>query len=733
MCICSAGSRFHLFNGRVVIWKIFHHYNNDEIVNRYSSSINYNHVVPSQEKKQYLLHAMSDSSEATVKRPLDAHVGPSENAAKKLKIEQRTQVDGIHEADVGITLFLSPELLGFRGQIKQRYTDFLVNEIDQEGKVIHLTDKGFKMPKKPQRSKEEVNAEKESEAARRQEFNVDPELRNQLVEIFGEEDVLKIESVYRTANKMETAKNFEDKSVRTKIHQLLREAFKNELESVTTDTNTFKIARSNRNSRTNKQEKINQTRDANGVENWGYGPSKDFIHFTLNKENKDTMEAVNVITKLLRVPSRVIRYAGTKDRRAVTCQRVSISKIGLDRLNALNRTLKGMIIGNYNFSDASLNLGDLKGNEFVVVIRDVTTGNSEVSLEEIVSNGCKSLSENGFINYFGMQRFGTFSISTHTIGRELLLSNWKKAAELILSDQDNVLPKSKEARKIWAETKDAALALKQMPRQCLAENALLYSLSNQRKEEDGTYSENAYYTAIMKIPRNLRTMYVHAYQSYVWNSIASKRIELHGLKLVVGDLVIDTSEKSPLISGIDDEDFDEDVREAQFIRAKAVTQEDIDSGKYTMEDVVLPSPGFDVLYPSNEELKQLYVDILKADNMDPFNMRRKVRDFSLAGSYRTVIQKPKSLEYRIIHYDDPSQQLVNTDLDILNNTRAKESGQKYMKAKLDRYMPDKGGEKTAVVLKFQLGTSAYATMALRELMKLETSRRGDMCDVKENI
>lgn len=62
------------------------------------------------------------------------------------------------------------------------------------------------MPKKPQRSKEEVNAEKESEAARRQEFNVDPELRNQLVEIFGEEDVLKIESVYRTANKMETAK-----------------------------------------------------------------------------------------------------------------------------------------------------------------------------------------------------------------------------------------------------------------------------------------------------------------------------------------------------------------------------------------------------------------------------------------------------------------------------------------------------------------------------------------------
>lgn len=685
-------------------------------------------------KPKSQLHIMSDLTDVTVKRSLDTTVESPENVAKKSKIEQQTQVDsGIHEADVGITYFLSPELSGFKGQIKQRYTDFLVNEIDQEGNVIHLTDKGFKMPKKPQRSREEVSAEREVEAARRQEFKVDPQLREELVEIFGEEDVSNIESVYRMANKMESAKSFEDKTVRTKIHQLLRQAFNNELESVTTDGNTFKIARSTRNSRTNKQEKINQTKDANGVENWGYGPSKDFVHFTLHKENKDTMEAVNVITKLLRVPSRVIRYAGTKDRRAVTCQRLSISRIGMDRLNALNKTLKGMVIGNYNFSDTSLNLGDLKGNEFVIVIRDVTAGDSEVTLEDIVKNGCTSLSENGFINYFGMQRFGTFSISTHTIGRELLLSNWEKAAELILSDQENVLPKSKEARKIWAETRDAALALKQMPRQCLAENSLLYSLSNQRKEDDGTYSANAYYTAIMKIPRNLRTMYVHAYQSYVWNSIASKRIELYGLKLVVGDLVIDDTEKPVSETSIDDDDFDEDVREARFVRAKAVTQEDIDSGKYTMEDVVLPSPGFDVLYPSNEELKQLYVDILKADNMDPFDMRRKVRDFSLAGSYRNVVQKPKSLEYKIIHYDDPSQQIANTDLDILNNTRAKESGQKYMKAKLDRYMPDKGGEKTAVVLKFQLGTSSYATMALRELMKLETSRRGDMCDVKQGI
>lgn len=658
-----------------------------------------------------------------------------ENDSKRVKgestekIENQITNDGIREADVGITHFISSGTGGFTGQIKQRYTDFLVHEIDNQGNVVHLLDKGFNMPKKQQPSTDEAKAQQDAEATRRQEFQVKPELRAELLNLLTETDVEKIESVYRSAQKMETTKSFEDKNVRTKIHQLLREAFNNELESVTTDHNTFKIARSGRNSRVNRQTLIEQNKDANGVENWGYGPTKDFLHFTLYKENKDTMDAVNLLTKFLRMPSRVVRFAGTKDRRAVTCQRLSVSRVGVDRLNALNRTLKGMVLGGYKFEDKNLNLGDLQGNEFVIVIRDTKVVNESESLEKILQSGTQSLTENGFVNYFGMQRFGTFSVSTHTIGKELLLDNWETAAELILSEQDNVLPKSREARKIWAETKDPILTMKNMPRQCIAENAILHSLSMQKNDGTG-FSSNAYYTAIMKIPRNLRTMYVHAYQSFVWNAVASERIALYGLHLIEGDLVISEKEESVVLDQIEDDDFDEDLRDAQFVRARPLTQNDIDSGKYSIEDIVLPTPGFDIVYPSNEKLSQLYIDIMKKDGMDPLNMKRKVRDFSLAGSYRNVIQKPVDLEYKIIHYSIPTQQLVNTDLEILNSHRARDNGQKYMKDKLERFVPDKGGDKTAVVLKFKLGVSAYATMALRELMKLESSRRGDMCDVK---
>jgi len=42
------------------------------------------------------------------------------------------------EAEVGITDYVSREPSGFEGVLKKRYTDFLVNEILPNGKVVHL-------------------------------------------------------------------------------------------------------------------------------------------------------------------------------------------------------------------------------------------------------------------------------------------------------------------------------------------------------------------------------------------------------------------------------------------------------------------------------------------------------------------------------------------------------------------------------------------------------------------
>jgi tRNA pseudouridine13 synthase len=41
----------------------------------------------------------------------------------------------------------------------------------------------------------------------------------------------------------------------------------------------------------------------------------------------------------------------------------------------------------------------------------------------------------------------------------------------------------------------------------------------------------------MTLPRNAREIYIHSFQSYIWNQMASFRIREYGNEVVVGDLV----------------------------------------------------------------------------------------------------------------------------------------------------------------------------------------------------
>lgn len=92
---------------------------------------------------------------------------------------------------------------------------------------------------------------------------------------------------------------------------------------------------------------------------------------------------------------------------------------------------------------------------FDLVLRDV-----QFERRQDVDDAFESLKTNGFINYFGMQRFGSGSTATQQTGVAILQENWKQAVNSILTPKHrDMRPKHgashNEVMRLWQETQDA--------------------------------------------------------------------------------------------------------------------------------------------------------------------------------------------------------------------------------------------------------------------------------------
>jgi tRNA pseudouridine13 synthase len=98
-----------------------------------------------------------------------------------------------------------------------------------------------------------------------------------------------------------------------------------------------------------------------------------YLQFVLYKENKDTNECVALLSKLTGIKPSHWFFAGTKDKRAVTAQLCTVYKYPAELLRVVNERLYGIKVGNYRYVDKPLELGDLLGNRFNIVLRSVNT------------------------------------------------------------------------------------------------------------------------------------------------------------------------------------------------------------------------------------------------------------------------------------------------------------------------------------------------------------------------
>lgn len=81
-----------------------------------------------------------------------------------------------------------------------------------------------------------------------------------------------------------------------------------------------------------------------------------------------------------------------------------------------------------------------------------------------------------------MQRFGTASVPTHSIGLALLKSEWQKAVTMLLQKRPGEHPDVEAARDAWLVDQDLDRALELMPRRVVAERCILESFQKQKGE-----------------------------------------------------------------------------------------------------------------------------------------------------------------------------------------------------------------------------------------------------------
>ena len=220
----------------------------------------------------------------------------------------------------------------------------------------------------------------------------------------------------------------------------------------------------------------------------------DQLICVLQKRNWDTNLAISEIAGRLFVSRKRIGFAGTKDKRAVTVQRVSLWKIK----NIEQLRIKDMRLTPLGYSSERVELGDLWGNRFTI---KVYTKKKMRKMKKVP-------------NYFGVQRFGDIRPITHLVGKEVIKGNFEKAVKIYLA---KVFPResneAKDARKRLAKDWDFLGALRYFPMNLRFERAMLNHLSQH---------ENDYVGALRALPKFLKIMFVHAYQSYLFNEFLKK-------------------------------------------------------------------------------------------------------------------------------------------------------------------------------------------------------------------
>jgi len=248
----------------------------------------------------------------------------------------------------------------------------------------------------------------------------------------------------------------------------------------------------------------------------------DYSYFLLKKRDYTTQKAVEEFAKNADIRLDNISYAGTKDKHALTEQLISVW-YGNPALE--NIALKDIQLKFLGKGYLKINTGDLIGNEFLITVRnledeDIISFANKLFEEEVredfelddvkrkmlISDVEEAFRKKRFFvpNYFDEQRF---SKNNCMIGKFIISKKFEDAVELIL----NFDIEEKVLKENWRKWE----LLLGKTKSSIETNVLNHLISN----------KNDFIGALRTIPKKISKMYIHSFQSLIFNTTLAELIK----------------------------------------------------------------------------------------------------------------------------------------------------------------------------------------------------------------
>jgi tRNA pseudouridine13 synthase len=352
-----------------------------------------------------------------------------------------------------------------------------------------------------------------------------------------------------------------------------------------------------------------------------------FVAFFLVKRNIDTLQAVHQLSRILGVSHKRFSYAGIKDRRAVTSQRVTLYNASPQDL--LGRDASGMRILHPHRVPKPIVPGSLQGNRFNIIIRDVEVSGALLA-ERMGRIQEEYEQQDGILNFFGHQRFGTTQPTTHLIGKQILQGDLEEAVRVLLDKTPLESPEIDESVE-GGVSEDAAAALPQYlhPQQTY-ERAISQFLAKHPADYGGS---------LRVLPRDLLRLYIHAYQSFLFNEMLSERAKrrLSLIQPTVGDFVMPVTGETHAVRMVTAATLDQ-------------AEDDVRRGR---QKLVIPLVGYDFAHIDFQgPMGEIITSVLEKAKVTPAQFRiAQLPVLSSRGSFRPGLLKPEELEYSVVEHE----------------------------------------------------------------------------------